>query len=377
MKLKSLLNILVFIIIYPNALHCGLQLEHQTESYEWAIIGAGLAGITALAVLMDCGVDPSSIVWIDPEFNVGRVGKYYRNVPGNVQTSRLILYVETCPYFKEIKSPSLDALYTYNLDEFQPLHVIADPLLDFTAYLRDKVPSIQSTVTSLDRIGDHWMLIGPDYSINTQKVILAIGAEPKELGYNIPTIPLDDAIDQQKIATYVSPDDHVAVFGGMHSAILILKYLSELPVKQITNFYMDPYFYDAPGLEGITALWAKTVLEQNPPKNLSRVLNTPANRDSILPTCTKVVYAIGYTPSPIMVNGTYNITFDEHTGMIAKNLYGIGIAFPPTGIINGHKVAKNGLHTYLNYAKKLVPQWIVNERFKESISSQESDLPWI
>lgn len=377
MKLKLLLNILVLTIIYPNALHCRLELENQTESYEWAIIGAGLAGITALAVLMDCGVEPSSIMWIDPEFNVGRVGKYYRNVPGNVQTSRLILYVETCPYFKEINSPSLKVLYTYNLDEFQPLHVIADPLLDFTAYLRNKVPSIQSTVTSLDRIGDHWMLVGPDYTINAQKVILAIGAEPKELGYNIPTIPLDDAIDQQKIATYVSPDDHVAVFGGMHSAILILKYLSELPVKQITNFYMDPYFYDAPGLEGITALWAKTVLEQNPPSNLSRVLNTPANRDSILPTCTKVVYAIGYTPSHIIVNGTSTITFDEYTGMIAKNLYGIGIAFPPTGIINGHKVAKNGLHTYLNYAKKLIPQWIANERFKESISSQESDLPWI
>src|SRR5207248_4527297 len=138
-------------------------------------------------------------------------------------------------------------------------------------YLRNKVTSIQSTITSLDRINNHWLLVGPDCSINAQKVILAIGAEPKQLGYNMPTIPLDDAIDQQKLATYISPDDHVAVFGGMHSAILILKYLSELSVKQITNFYMDPYFYDAPGLEGVTALWAKTVLEQNPPSNLSRV----------------------------------------------------------------------------------------------------------
>lgn len=377
MKSKFLIYIVTLLVIYPHTTQTTLEFENQADHYEWAIVGAGIAGITALAILMDHGVEPSSIAWIDPEFSVGRVGKYYRNVPGNVQTSRLILYVENCPYFKDINSPSLDALYTYPMDEFQKLQVIADPLQDFTAYLRSKVTSIEGKITELDRIGDHWLLTGPDCSLQAQKVILAIGAEPKELGYDIPTIGLDEAIDQEKLATLVSPDDTVAVFGGMHSAILILKFLSEGSVKEIINFYMDPYFYDAPGLEGVTALWAKTVLEVNPPAHLSRVLNTPANRERLLPKCTKVVYAIGYKPSHILINGTSNITFDENNGIIAKNLYGIGIAFPPTGIINGHKVAKNGLHTYLNYAKKLVPEWIANERFKEPISSQESDLPWI
>src|SRR5579863_2805697 len=150
MKLKFLSPIIVFLVIQPNMIHAQLETDNQRACYTWAVVGAGLAGITALAVLIDCGIDPSTIAWIDPEFNVGRVGKYYRNVPGNVQTSRLLLYVNSCPYFNEIDSPSRDALYTYNADEFQLLHVIADPLNDFTTYLSNKVTPIKDVISSLE-----------------------------------------------------------------------------------------------------------------------------------------------------------------------------------------------------------------------------------
>src|SRR5438128_748131 len=114
MKLKFLLNIIVFLLVQTSTMQSTLAMGNQSQCYQWAIVGAGLAGITALAVLIDSGVDPATIAWIDPEFNVGRVGKYYRNVPGNIAASRMILYVNNCPYFKEIASASIDALYAYN-----------------------------------------------------------------------------------------------------------------------------------------------------------------------------------------------------------------------------------------------------------------------
>jgi hypothetical protein len=254
---------------------------------------------------------------------------------------------------------------------------------DFTTHLRDQVNPIQDIITSPDYEDDHWILHGDEQTIHAQKVILAIGGHPKSLNYNIPEISLDDALNKDILATLVSPDDCVAVFGGMHSAILILKFLSEcsISVKEIINFYIDPYFYDAPGLEGATAAWAKDVLESNCPNNISRVLSTPENKAAILPRCTKAIYAIGFEPNPIIVNGSSELLFDENSGIIAQDLYGIGIAFPPTGIVNGQKIAKNGLMTYLAYAKKLVPQWVSNERFKEPVSSHEIgkdlELPWI
>jgi hypothetical protein len=382
MKSKYILYISILLFIPQSILQSQSKLKNQSDVYSWAVVGAGVAGITALAMLLECGIDPATIAWIDPEFNIGRMGKYYRDVPGNVQTSRLILYVQGCPYFKDITSSSLNALYTYNLDEYQPLHVITDPLMDFTAYLRSQVNSFQDTIPALDHNGDYWVLHGTGYDLNAQKVILAIGAYPKSLNYDIPEIPLDDALNKEKLATYVNCDDCVAVFGGMHSAILILKFLAEnCSVREIINFYIDPYFYGAPGLEGATAAWAQNVLEQNPPSNLSRVLSTPENRNAIFPRCTKAIYAIGYVPNPILVNGSSDLLFDENSGIIAQDLYGIGIAFPPTGIINGQKIARNGLMTYLAYAKRLVPQWVNNERFKEPIFSHKIDtdqeLPWI
>lgn len=368
--------ILTLLTVQLGTLQTRVEIENQLKCYDWAIVGAGFAGITALAVLIDSGVEPSTITWIDPEFNVGRVGKYYRDVPGNVQTNHLIEYVENCPFFKYINSSSLNALYTYPAEEFQRLHVIVDPLMDFTAYLQNMVVPIKNTVTSLARIDDYWALESSDGVIHAQKVILAIGAQPKRLNYDIPHISLDDAFDKNKLTQYLSAADCVAVFGAMHSAILVLKNLSECFVKHIINFYLQDYFYGAPGLEGVAAMWAKDVLEQDPPTNLIRVVNTAENREIMLPLCTKVVYAIGYESNKISINGSSDVTFDEHTGIIDENLYGIGIAFPPTALFNGQKIAKNGLCTYLVYAKKLIPRWISNEK-GYLVEDRDIEIPWI
>ncbi len=366
-----------FVLLIPskNMLHAEVT-KNQPLSYDWAIVGAGFAGITALAVLLDAGVDPSAVAWIDPEFNVGRVGKYYGEVPGNIQTKHLIEYVEKCPYFKTIISPSLLTLYTYPAEQFQQLQVIVDPLLDFTAHLQNMVVPIKDCISSLQRVDNCWILESSDGTFCAKKVVLAIGAHPKRFDYDIAEIPLDDAFNKKKLINFISPDDSIAVFGGMHSAILVLKNLSELSVKNIINFYLEDYFHGSPGLEGVASMWAEDVLEKNPPANLIRVLSTPENIEQILPTCSKAIYAVGYESNAILVNGSSDVTFDEHTGIIDEDLYGIGIAFPPTGIFNGQKIAKNGLYAYLVYAKKLIPRWINNEK-THLIEDDLIEIPWI
>lgn len=350
--------------------------EDQFFSYDWAIVGAGFAGITALAVLLDCGVKPETIAWIDPEFNVGRVGKYYGNVPGNIQIQSILYYVNNCPYLNNVHSSALHALHAHKADEFPLLQVIVDLLQDFTHYLRDKVISIEHSVISLTRVDNDWLLEMPDRAINAKKVILAIGAQPKRLDYGLLEIPLDEALDKNKLVQKVCSEDCIAVFGSMHSAMLILKYLSECSVKKIINFYLHDYFYGAPGLEGDTALWVKNVLEKQPPVNLFRVKNTSENRKELLSSCTKAIYAIGYEQIKISINGSLEVTFDENTGIIDENVYGIGIAFPPTDFCNGQKIAKNGLNAYLAYAKKLIPHWINKD--KACVTSIDTtEIPWI
>lgn len=374
---KIFFVVMIALLILPqDATHAHVATKNQNQCYDWAIIGAGFAGISALAVLLDSGVDPSTVVWIDPEFNVGRVGKYYREVPGNIQVQHLIEYVEDCPYFKDIDSPSLQALYEYPLDEYRQLGIIVDPLLDFTAYLQNMVVPIKDSVGLLNRVDNHWVLESSNRMLYAKKVILAIGAHPKSLNYEIDEISLDDAFNTEKLMNSVSADDGIAVFGGMHSAILVLKNLCACCVKQIVNFYVDDYFHGSPGLEGVASMWAENVLEKNPPINLIRVLNTPENREKILPSCTKAIYAIGYESNKILINDSSDVMFDEHTGVIDENLYGIGIAFPPTGIFNGHKIAKNGIYAYLVYAKNLMQRWINSEK-GYMLEDDAVEIPWI
>ena len=82
--------------IYCKSLYPTRSIRYKADA-EWAIIGSGPAGIIVLGVLLDLGTDPKSIVWIDPEFNVGRLGKYYASVPGNAKTKT---YIE---FFNHVK----------------------------------------------------------------------------------------------------------------------------------------------------------------------------------------------------------------------------------------------------------------------------------
>ena len=43
-------------------------------TYAWTVIGAGPAGIAAVGKLLDHGIAPEKIAWIDPAFAAGDLG---------------------------------------------------------------------------------------------------------------------------------------------------------------------------------------------------------------------------------------------------------------------------------------------------------------
>src|SRR5436190_16890429 len=80
--------------------------DNQSRSYQWAIVGAGSAGIIALAVLLENNISPTEIIWFDPEFKVGRIGKYYRNVPANSRAQEMSSLLKSCSTFSCYSSPA-------------------------------------------------------------------------------------------------------------------------------------------------------------------------------------------------------------------------------------------------------------------------------
>lgn len=370
MKKTILLFTLIFFLFLPK-FSC---IAGENPETQWAIIGAGPAGISVVGLLLDLGVPEKSITWIDPQFNVGRLGQAYGNVPSNTQTRYFVEFIHSCKAFKESNSPLIEKLYTYDPDQEYSLQIIIDPLRDITNHLMQRVNTIKENLQSLDYENDLWHVGTQGKKITAYNVVLATGSHPRTLNYatEATLIPLDTALDKTLLAENVTTHDSIAVVGSAHSAILILKYLSELKVKRILNFYSRPLQYAVPnptglineenGLKGVAARWALEILEKNPPANLIRIANKPEALEAWLPICNKIVYAVGYERNDLpAINGNEKpySAYDSSSGIIAPRLFGIGIAFPEKiADFEGTEQYGIGLNNFMDYAQRVLPSWM-------------------
>ncbi len=367
-----------FIIFFVFFFCLAATAQSEIQNNKWVVVGAGPAGIAVIGLLLDLGIEGSSIVWLDPEFDVGRLGHYYETVPGNAPTWMYVEFLTACKVFNDCAPEMIDELKKMDQKTAFPLHVIVRPLRAITQGLLSRVQAIKGSLISLHFDDDLWH-VGIEstdkqnlHEEHARFVVLATGSHPKELNYeHKQTIPLDLALDKSTLASYLTQTDVVGVFGSAHSAILILKYLSELPIKYIVNFYNKPIVYTVDmgtwvqnqnaGLKGSTAQWAKEVLEKKPPKNLARLKNKPAILRKWLPLCTKLIYAIGFERNELPpINGTNNLIYDDISGVIGPRLFGIGIAFPEKFTYpDGNIEYRVGLKFFMEYAQRVVPEWLL------------------
>jgi len=356
----------------------------------WTIIGAGPAGIAVIGILRDLGIPATQIAWIDPHFQVGRLGRCYYNVPGNALAENYISFVNNCSIFKAIVSPALERLRTHFPYSCPTLQLPIDALQDITEYLKTKATWHTAIVSELRFINNNWLIrLNNKKSFTSHNVVLATGSHPKILNYPCKNIiPLDDALDKKKLSRHLEPNDTIALIGGSHSCILVLKHLYELNVKRIINFYRHPITYaydmgnnntpDYNGLKGDVAKWAFSVLEQEYPETIMRVKNTDRARSSWLPVCNKIIYAVGFERNkiPIMHVKTEDLVYDDTTGVIpiAPRLFGVGFAFPEKIIDPWGKPQHTvGLIDFLRYVQRVIPSWL-NKRTVNRLQRYEQLL---
>lgn len=349
---------------------------HIAVDYEWAVIGAGVAGGLSISILRDLGIPFHLIYWVDPLFNVGRIGEYYQNVSGNTPNWLWADFLRTSPTIFSLVED--DIFYIDSLDPkgYSTLAIIAQPMQKVTDYFLTQVGSKKGFMDYLEFYDDVWH-IGVQGEVKTARnVILATGSRPKAFEYHkySDVIPLDYALDPEILSQLVKKTDTIGVFGGSHSAILILKHLYEnVEPYRIYNFYKYPLLfavdmgtwtlYSTNGLKGETALWAKTVLEVGEAKNIFRVKNTLEERNKYLPLCNKVIYAIGYEKNPlpemIFEGDELPFHFNPETGIIGTRIFGIGLAFPGefTDPL-GNKEQLIGVNSFMKFALKVMPEWV-------------------
>lgn len=347
-------------------------MSHIKSTFQWAVIGAGPAGIAAVGKLLDNDVDPKKIAWIDPAFSVGDFGTQWKNVSSNTRVKLFLKFYTACNAFqynmfsKDFEINALDPEKTCQLS------LAALPLQWITDHLRKNVCAMQQKVTHLRLHQRQWEIsLESDEKIYAKNVVLALGAEPKSLSFpQIKEISLQTALDAEQLVSAVDSKDTVAVFGSSHSAVMIIKALLEdCQVNKVINFYREPLRYavqfpdwilfDDTGLKGNTAVWARENIDGQWPAKLERVISNEDNLSEILPLCSKAIYAVGFEKRKISVEGLQSLMYNDKSGIIAPGLFGFGIGFPeskadPFGTVE-YRV---GLWKFMEYITRIMPIWL-------------------
>jgi hypothetical protein len=230
--------------------------------------------------------------------------------------------------------------------------VAAEPLRWITQFFCKSVTTIRDRVTRLIPVKDGWQVdLSSTNTIQTPKIILAIGGEPKQLDFaDMPAsvVPLKTALSPTELKRTVQSDDTVAVFGSAQSAKSVLENLISVSAKKIVHFYRSEHSF-ARHLHDVSL------------DHVESMTMTPDNLLSQMPNCTKAIYAIGFHRRHIPILGLPdNYGYDIKTGEIAPNLFGIGIAFPE---ILPHEQGQanyplTSIWPFMSRLKILMPRWL-------------------
>lgn len=320
--------------------------------FDWVVVGAGPAGIAAVGKLIELGVIASDILWIDPEFKIGDFGTAWRQVNSNTSVESFLKFYRGCRIF------NYDSTHrpVFMIDKIEPnkncpLMLAAEPLRWITQQLTEQVKTMQDNVIRLTPLSQQtWKLsLQSGSEIQAKKVILTIGGEAKELVFeNIETVALKTALNLSKLKEVLRPDDCVAVFGSAQSAKSVVDNLNQIPFKKSMVFYRSEH--------SMNRHFPDEILE-----NIQNIEMTPKNLLEHMPSCTKIICAIGFERRHIPIAGLpKNYGYDKKTGVIAPGMFGLGMAFPE---ILPHELGQaeyqvTAIWPFMKRLKKLMPDWL-------------------
>jgi hypothetical protein len=257
-------------------------------------------------------------------------------------------------------------------EETCALALVAEPLVWVTDHLRERVDVFETTATALCLQRRQWTIQTKQQEVASENVILAVGAVPKKLSYpDLGEIPVEVALDAEKLAEQPLEGATVAVFGSSHSSMIALPHLLRHPVERVINFYRSPLKYavylddwilfDDTGLKGRAAEWARENIDGDWPERLERCWVSSPEFEEKLAACDRVIYTVGFERRRLPETPQWGqLEYNQQNGILAPGLFGLGIAFPeyakdPYGF-GQYRV---GVKKFMDYLDSVLPLWLV------------------
>lgn len=312
--------------------------------YDICIIGAGATGLSLLLLLQDRGISPSNIAMVDPHFDGGDLVRKWTSVISNTPWSKTFAALPARYVSTVTQDPSATAPLA-ELGSF--LRRAAQPMLQGLG------AQVQGWATRADWVSATrtWSVAvkGCAEPILARRLVLAPGGEPRALDLPIPSIPLEIALDRQRIRHYVSPGQRVLQFGTMHSGTLIARNLVEDCSAQVVACYNtpEPFVWDRDGAyDGLKAEAAEIAdaIQRGAYASQLRLCSTNDTAGFLRASriADWVVYAMGFKPRDTisLYSDGQQVsahTYHGSTGALqeAPAAWGFGVAYPnraPDGV---------------------------------------------
>ena len=337
--------------------------NHGGLAVEYIVVGAGPAGICAIAKILELGVSKEKIIWIDPNFEVGDFGTKWKNVPGNTTVDS---YQKVNREIYKIISRYITTEFsTFEIDSLPPtfacsLKIAAEPMQEITNNLLKIIHSEKTRVSKISRSQQGWSVtLENDKDYITKRVILATGVRSKLISLpscdhsgkiiNITHLPVENVVDAHHLEQELKTLNTVAIIGSSHTAALAAMHLLEAGVKVI-QFMKTPYrfaqpisldditntLYDNTGLKGRVAEFTKELIAnfKQHGKYFNQIEYYLSNDNEFkthLSRCSHVLFAIGFEPLDTLKIEDYfqgKIEHDPKTTIIRDGIFGFGIAYP-------------------------------------------------
>ncbi|KAL4453897.1 hypothetical protein ABPG74_003780 [Tetrahymena malaccensis] len=330
----------------------------QESLYEYCVVGAGPAGICAIAKILERNVNPKKILWIDPQFQVGAFGREWAGVPGNTSVESYIKVNQEI--FKILNKLDSQNIPKFDIDAMPlkatcALEVAAEPMQYITERFLKIVCSQRSIVKKISRTNLGWaLLLENGDNAFSNRIILSVGVKsrtvdlPKKESQHIKIVPVEEIVDEQRLKKISKGMKKVAVIGSSHTAALATMHLLQAGLT-VCQFINAPYKYAQPitlnnqkstlfdntGLKGQVAEFTKKLttdlVQGQYKKTIHFFKSDEQNLKKILPKCSHLVFAIGFEPNNTIQIEDYfdqNLTHDPLTSILRDGIFGIGISYP-------------------------------------------------
>ncbi len=334
--------------------------------YQHAIVGFGIAGQILVCELLQRGVEPTTIVILDPNWMGGALAADYSQVLSNTPWWKTRQALSAYPQWCGKSIEEGDAKFQTN--ECMPVGSIAKLCLQTALVAANKCDRITTTCLDMKYEGTTWTLLHTFGSIQAHRVYLTHGAQEKklELPVTIPQIPLHIALDKLLLSRIVTPTDLVLVIGCSHSGTICLDYLHQLGIPSVAMYNTPtPFLFSRDGhYDGIkegSEQIADAILRGEHTSTTQLVsYGDSFTICKVLQKATKCIQCVGFERKPI---GCQILSYTYETAMIEgpPRRYGYGIAFPGRTEQNGKQYPDVSVLSFQEQIRRTLPQILLQE----------------